>query len=289
MNGTVRYKVNGRYMNGSEVVAYNLVSNTGESIRVNREKAILMISRGLIENMRIQYCNDGVIIRGNKINLNTLPIFDVNKDNFRGPKDTKTKRAEYLIVKRMMFKTSCIGYVLLDGNKREIKLNRQRVIDLASKGLVENAGVGKYQSKEDGTSRLGLRGLGCDLSKLPVVLVNKDGSLVDTSNDKQSVTVRASQVKKPGILYNAINGSKHTVKAGDFLVCTPDGKLVVMDALKARDHLQKVNKSSVIGDEYLSNIDKYSFEALGSTKVSMEARVITRWPIVEISREPVKA
>ena len=140
------YRVTGRYMSGSEVDSYHLVSNTGKVLIANKAKAILLISRGLVENMRVQYSGADVIIRGKGVNLNTLPIFDLNKEAFRNngamPQVGSTSKtakqnplSQYKITKRIMYKTSCIGYMLIDTTGHERKVTKAQAHKLAIEGL----------------------------------------------------------------------------------------------------------------------------------------------------------
>lgn len=288
---SVVYRVTGRYMAGSEISAYHLVGSDGSSLVVNRDKAILMISRGLIENMRVQYSGDSVIIRGKGINLNNLPVFDINKSQFRGtnaPQTGTTKKtssnplSQYRITKRIMYKTSCVGYVVQDASGREAKLNRDKTISFAVKGLIANAEAQKYTPSGSTEARLILRGVGCDLKSLPVILVDMNGNIVDTTKKNQSVTVRATQSRRSGILYCHSKKSTKTFSAGDYIVCTPSGGLNILGNTDAREKMQRAVESSAICDTYLDNLKDYSVEFLGQPRQTLPANVVMRWPVVTI-------
>lgn len=288
------YRVTGRYMNGSEIQSYHLLGNDNSSLVVSRDKAILLISRGLIENMRVQYSGDNVIIRGKGINLNTLPVFDINKDKFResnAPKTGNTKKnkmknpmAQYRVTKRVMYKTSCVGYVIQDASGKEVRINRQKTIELAVKGLIINADAQKYTPAGSVESRLILRGTDGDLKKLPVILVDMNGNVVDTSKKNQNITVRATQSRKSGIIYCESNNSTKTFSSGDYIVVTPNGGLNIVAMSAARDKMQRSMDTYAICDTYLENLVNYSIEFFGQQKRKISPDIVTKWPIVTISR-----
>ena len=282
------YRVTGRYMVGSEIAAYHLVGDNGSTLIVNRDKAILMISRGLIENMRVQYNGNSVIVRGKGVNLNTLPVFDTNKDRFRGNKIQRQDKAnimsKYTIVKRIMVKTSCVGYVISDISGKELKLNRQKIIEFAIKGLITNAEAKKYTQANEQQPKVVLRGLGCDLRSLPTIIVDMNGNVVDTTKNNQKVILRATQVRKSGILYCDKNNKSKTFYSGDYIVCTVNGGLDVIKNRDAKNILSRAIDKSALCDLYLENLSNYSIEFLGQTKQKLVPSMILKWPIVSVDK-----
>ena len=84
VNPNVIYNVTGRYMDGQRLVAYHLVGEDGSQAKEPKERVIILIQQGLISNMRLQVgANGEAIIRGKKINLNNLPVYDEGKQQFR--------------------------------------------------------------------------------------------------------------------------------------------------------------------------------------------------------------
>lgn len=290
----ISYRVTGKYMTGSEIVAYHLVGSNGEELDVRKDKAILMISRGLIENLRVQYSNDDVIIRGKGVNLNTLPIYDLKKEQFRGtnvPESGQTKKtsavnpmSQYKITKRIMYKTSCVGYAIKDASGREANLNRQKTIDFALKGLIVNAEAQKFTKEGSTESTLVLRGIGCNLKSLPIILVDMNGNVVDTTKNSQSVLVRATQSRKAGIIYNEATHERKTFSVGDYIVCMPNGALQIMPYNMAKEHMRKSDSDSAICDTYLEGLKDFSIEFLGQSKQRLNPQVILKWPIVDIQK-----
>lgn len=292
MAGNEIFRVVGRYMAGNELLAYQLVGSSGSNIKVNKEKAILMISRGLIENMRVQYSGDQVLIRGKGVNINNLPVYNMNTETFRNTpnysNNTKQSRcnpiAQYKIIKRIMFKTSCVGYVVLDASGKELKINKNKADELGLSGLFINAEAHKYIPTGSTTPRITLRGVGCELRKLPQLLVDQNGNIVDTTIKNQNINVRATQLRKPGILYNDYAHAKKTFVPGDFLICRPDGTLDIMNNNDARGRLQKASINAAMCDNYLNRSSEFSFEFLGEPKRKMNPNIISRWPVITIMK-----
>ena len=288
------YYVTGKYMTGSEVTAYHLTSDSGQSLIVNKEKAILMISRGLIENMRVQYSDDEVIIRGKGINLKTIPVFDMNKNEFRqsnAPKQGTTNKttrqnpmSQYRIVKRMMFKTSCIGYIVVDAANRESRMKKDKAIELALKGYIINADAQKYIPAGETEPKIVLRGVGCEIKKLPAVLVDQSGRLIDDTANNEIIT-RATLMRRGGILYNNYAKNKKTFAPGDYIVCTPNGGLDVLPAAKAKDVLNRSEATSTVCDSYLNNVAYYNVEFYGDAKRDIAPAMVIKWPVVKITKK----
>ena len=290
----ILYRVTGRYMAGSEVSAYHLNGDDGSNLAVSKEKAILMISRGQIENMRVQYSGDDVIIRGKGTNLNTLPIFDIKKSNFRDGNSpehgssAKTTRqnpmAQYKITKVMMYKTSCVGYVIQDTSGRELRIPRDKAIDFALKGLFINAEASKYRDSSSGDIKVKLRGVGCELRNLDKVLVDQNGNIVDTTKKASSLDVRATKVRKAGIIYNHIKKTKDIFKPGDYLICTPTGAIAVMKNDIAIKSMARSEATTAMCDNYLENLSNFSIEFIGEARNRITGNQVSSWRVVTINR-----
>lgn len=301
MGNNEMFTATGRYMSGTKVASYHLVGDNGSVIIANRDKAILLISRGRVKNMRVQYSGDDVIIRGNGINLNTLPIFDIDKESFRNSgiapqtvtnaannsENTKVNAqsslSQFKITKRIMYKTACVGYVIANVNGQERKISREQAKKLAMDGMIINVDASKYIN--NGKIEIVLRGIGCELKKLPVVLVDANGKAIDTTKTDQTVEVRAVRLSKPGILYNDEEKTKKIFKAGDYMVCLANGKISIMKSEEAANKMHVSSSSNVIGDNYAKNSSKYSFEFLGSPRSKLNEQMIYKWRIVEISNK----
>ena len=295
MAGNIVYRVTGRYMAGSEVTEYHLVGSDGSTLRVGKDKAILMISRGLIENMRVQYSGSEVIIRGKGTNLNNLPVYDIKKDNFRSnntPVQGTTARttrqnpmAQYKIIKRIMFKTSCVGYTIQDATGKEVNINSTKAKDMALRGFFTNADARKYMPNGETEPRVVIRGVGCDLKNLPVILVDQSGNTVDTTKKSQNVGVRAYLSHKAGILYNSEKQVKSMFNAGDYLICTPTGEVAIMKSSIAASSMKNSMDTTAICDNYLDRLSSFSVEFLGDQRRAITPTIVKRWRIVTIVKE----
>lgn len=73
------YNVIGRYMDGTEVVAYQLMNvANGEQKRYSREQMYYLAGRGQLSNCGARLYQDKVLLEGVGMSLNDLPIVDVS-------------------------------------------------------------------------------------------------------------------------------------------------------------------------------------------------------------------
>lgn len=298
-NPNIIYSVTGRYMDGQKIVAYHLVGSDGSQEAATKDRVSWLIGRNMIDNMKIQAGSNGnIILRGKGINLSKLPVFDMNKQEFRSNQasvevansNVSTKKSnvpyanamgQFEIVKRIMFKNKCIGYELHDRNGKHYRKRRQEVLKLAVGKLICNAGVQKYTDKNSGETVLILRGAGTDLSKLPILIVNDNGMIYDPSKASNDLTVRGAYMKSNGIVRD---GEGHSLKfrAGEFIICNADGKVSIVGNEEAkRKYTTKTDCASAVCDDYLSNISKYSIEIFGNSPISLSAGMVKRWTILK--------
>lgn len=179
MANNEKYVVTGRYMKGTEVVGYHLVSNlTNEQKKVSREQFIYLLGKGLIANCTGQLYSDQVIIRGtNGVNIGALPIYDENKKNIRNstgitnviPKDGKMSDImnQLTITARLMNGRENIGFELKNYGGSIARYTREQVLNLAEKRLITNATVQNLNDK--GVNKKILRGAGVELRNLPKI------------------------------------------------------------------------------------------------------------------------
>lgn len=296
------YRVTGRYMTGSTVTGYHLVGEDGSQVVANKERIIYMIGRGQIENMRLQISGSETILRGKGINLNNLPIYDMNKNDFRGnqasqnaastnvvPKNNSgiNPMGQLKIVKRIMYKTNCLGYIVVDHSGNERKLSRRKVIELAIQRLISNAVVQNYTPKDSSETQLILRGIGCDISKLPQVTVDQNGNIIDQANieKKNFAYMRAARTKNGGILHDRKDGKKIPFEKGDYIICGVDSKLRTIKSADASKNFTVTNESNTaICDNSLDNLAYYQVEIFGKAPQSFNADQVKRWPIIKVTR-----
>lgn len=318
-NSRLTFNVTGRYMDGPQVVGYQLVGTDGSQLQVNNDRVIYMIGRGEIENMRIQYSNGDVVPRGKGINLQKLPIFDVNKNSFRGNeaqqkaasmtnKSNFNTMGQQTITKRIMRGRRVEGYVLTDFQGKEKKLPRSKVIELAQKRVISNATVSKYnpykgctleeakrlprfkQEEWDYVQKYGyitrLNGQGVQLDTLPVLVILQDGQIVDpkdiTKYDK--MTMRAFHTSRGGVIYG---GAEHTnFQVGDWIVVKPDGQVQAMSQQEFNRRAEICSsQSQATCDGFLDNLENFDIELFGAKRNKLQVDAVKSWKIVKIQDE----
>lgn len=296
MPGTVTktYRVVGRYMNGANVSAYHLMGNDGSQLAVTKERAIYMVGKGLIDNLRIQTdAEKGVILRGKGINLLSLPVYDEKKNEIRqgyarqGQETTAhvSNLQECRITYQIRSDSTCIGYVVEDASGKSLKLRMDKVVEMAQQGIVTNATAVKKPGSVDANGvvqpgKFFLRGTnGTDLSKLPVIMIDASGNLVDTT--KEPVRVRITKMKCGGIIYDTIKNKKILFNIGDYLVCGKEGMLraVSQDDAPKMFGQDKSGKPAIC-DSKLGNLSNYPIEIFGQTRRVLEGSQVLNWSVV---------
>ena len=180
----VEYQIVGRYMSGKEVTAYHLQSiSTGKGGRYTREQVAYLVGREQITNCIAQIYKDKLLLRGNGVNLDDLPVKQEGKDI-----DPQALRSEVggrsqamgklMLVKAIKSGRNTGGYVVQNDGCGAKRFKRQQVIELAKAGKIANARVQNYNGKEL------LRGFGCNLDQLPTeVIGGQQSETQEESND----------------------------------------------------------------------------------------------------------
>lgn len=295
MSERVTYRVVGRYMDGKNITGYHYVGSDYSQMPVTKERAIYLIGKGLVENMRVQTNTDGeLIIRGKGVNLTELPIYDTKKQEFRGNGNQQNaggqqnraiqaggKQVSYTIVKRIMSKTTCVGYLVKSSMGNDAKLQRDQVIKLGIEKLLTNASVQKYREREGAEPKIILRGINCDLSKLPILIVNEYGKIIDPAADIKEVVIRAARMKRGGLIKHS-SGAVKTFENGDYIVVKADGKLGV---IKGDEFIRGYEKDSdhneATCDPYLSNLAEFKVEIFGSQAVELKPEQVKTWAMAK--------
>lgn len=180
-------------MSGSTVSGYHILGSDCSQMKVSKNHLIRLIDKNLIDNCRIQTCNNELLIRGNGINLNELPVFDERRGELRNipitgdlsqyGKDTNPNNVfGKLRITRRIVKVeqepngekrgTCIGYEVISSNGVCKKLRYEKVIEMASTNQIGNAQV----LVEGDTIRL--TGIGVYLEALPAIYVDAKGNEV---------------------------------------------------------------------------------------------------------------
>ena len=181
-----KHKVTGRYMHGTTVSGYHIVSNKDNKQRkVTREQFIFLLGRGDIANCRGQLYGNQVIIRGTGgVNIEDLPVFDERTGVIRGsenvsnvrPKDGDMTKVlgQLIITARLMNGRNNIGFEIRNHGGKVARLPRNKVIELASQKMIANAVV--QNLTKDGVTKKLLRGAGMSLRDLPAIQVDLEGN-----------------------------------------------------------------------------------------------------------------
>lgn len=172
------YIVVAKYSDGPEITAYHLQNiKDGSSQRFSRYQTIFLIGRGQIRNCSAQLYKDGVIIRGEGINLTalkTLPDPLAITSNGEAEIQNGTKPGEgFFKTPPILTLTAVIkngklvvGYLVKNEKTgKEIPVDRKKVLEYAYKKLVSNA----WAQKDNKNNTFILRGLNCNLSDLTVL------------------------------------------------------------------------------------------------------------------------
>lgn len=271
----VTYRVIGRYMDGRDVKAYHFIGSDDKNYIYNKETTIYMIGKGLVENMRISTCDGEIIIRGKGINLNKLPVYDETKQQYRNVSNNDNKTSESMgmltITKRIMHKTNCIGYVLRDIAGNEKKLKRADVLNLVADKKVTNATLSRTINKETGMPVTSLRGIDCALKKLPILILNESGKIIDPLISNNETIIRAVRMKTSGVIRELVSNSVKRFSAGDFLIIQANGEL---DTIAGTKFSQKYEYDKTHGqatcDYYLDRLDDFSVEMYGCKEIKLK-------------------
>lgn len=300
INPNLIYNVTGRYMDGQKVVGYHLVGEDGSQAQEGKDRIIWAIGKGIISNMRIQIGNNKeIIIRGKGINLNNLPVYDQKKQQFRNDNvsqlaaNTKVPTVksseneanpmgQYKILKRIMIKNRCIGYEVQDFSGRITRKKRDTVIKLALQKLISNAVANKYTKSGSNVPELVLRGVDCDLSKLPILIVADNGKIIDPTVETSNLSVRSAYMKRSGIIYNNTDGTTMTFKTGDFIICGVNGKIKIQNRFEVeKEFMVDKELNTAVCDDYLFCVGNYSIELLGNKPIKLTENMVKSWSIMK--------
>lgn len=294
----IQYQVVGRYMNGSEVTGYHLQSiETGKSGKYSKDQLVFLIGRKQITNCTAQLYKDDVIIRGNGMSLNDLPV--INEDgnlrnseglgNIRQGTSAVAAVEMFNIVGAIKSGRNTVGYVLQNAGCGIKKVKRAQVLQLAQQGKIGNAKVQNYNGN------LILRGIGCDLGDLPSENITKQ-STSNTSEVKQVDNAILKDLKNDNInkaavtklisisqLYYKGNG-KFEVALVDFGVANDDLSRaeLITELEKFKDEVKRVighnfyNTDDVLDTNIRGNNFVYTFDDPYYTSIADYTRAARR-------------
>jgi hypothetical protein len=164
------YQIVGRYMDGKEVTAYHLQSlENGKAGRYSREQVAYLVGRGQITNCTGQIFKDKLLLRGEGISLEDLPVQQENGElkkadslgRIRRGTDAASALTQVMIVGVLSRGRNVVGYTVQNAGGGKTNIERAKLLELARDGKVGNARVQLYQGKPI------LKGVGVDLTTLP--------------------------------------------------------------------------------------------------------------------------
>ena len=179
----------GRYMSGSEVTAYHLSNIEDEkSGKYSREAVAYLIGKGLITNCDAQLYNGDIILRGKGMKLSSLPVKYESGEvanvretvMHRRNRDIENMFNSLEVVGIIKSGRETIAYELKNNGGRVKPFTKNRTIELAKEGKLSNARMQNWKDGKTGKSTMLLRGINCDLSKLPVKQVEEKKEAIDT-------------------------------------------------------------------------------------------------------------
>ena len=178
MASRVQYQVVGRYMDGKRVTGYHLMSTEKDkSGKYTKEQVAYLVGRGQITNCTGQMIknkdgwSDFLLRATSGASLDSLPVVNeegkLSRTDAIGHVRRNTSAADamtqYKIVGVLTMGKNIAGYVIQNSGGGTKKISRAALLEEAKAGRIGNARVQKYDGKYI------LKGVNCDLSKLPVI------------------------------------------------------------------------------------------------------------------------
>lgn len=161
------YRLVGQCKNGVRVEGYIIEDQSNSRAYIPKQELERLVMLKKVVNAHGQIYNGKFYIKGKNCKLTDLPVLD-NQGNLIS-KGVQKKTAPYMkIVKRVVKGKDTIAYLMelhhpTSGANESGILPREAVLKFAENGVVMNARV-----QRDGGKSI-LRGVNCDLSKLPVM------------------------------------------------------------------------------------------------------------------------
>jgi hypothetical protein len=282
------YNVSGRYIHNDKVVAYQLKSDDGDIFVEGVDRVAWMVSKGLVPNMRIAIDADNkTVLRGRKVNINKLPVYDINelseKDRAKFTSDD-VNYGKCIITKRILFNKRCFGYEVKTPDNKLRHISRDQTIELTGQKLVGNAEVFKYTDEETDKTNLILKGVGVDLTKLPILVINDDGKIIDPSENNSDLAIRAILMNSNGVIRGKNDKTMLQFKKGDFVLCEGIGELRVITKEEFEKQYKKSSDSKALCDVYFDN-NRYELQIFGRDLINLTVDIIKQWMLVKAVKE----
>lgn len=158
--GNETFKIIGRYMKGTELVGYQLVSSNGEQVKMSKKSVEDLINKGLIPECRLAKYEGKIYVRG--VRASELPVMNINTGII---KDGKLEVIQtYRITHRIIQGGKVIGYQIQDNQGNVHNVTQDKAWQLASKKMLINAAAGFI-----GKTKV-IKGTEIELRRLPYIL-----------------------------------------------------------------------------------------------------------------------
>jgi hypothetical protein len=172
MAARTMYQIVGRYMNGAEVTGYHLQSmDSGKNGRYTREQVVYLVGRDQVTNCSGQIYQDKVLLRGVGVSLEDLPVVQEssgeitrteNIGRVKKGTDAASALTQFTIVGTIVSGRNTIGYTIANAGGATRDISKAQVIELIGAKKIGNARTQTYKGETL------IRGVGCDISELPV-------------------------------------------------------------------------------------------------------------------------
>jgi hypothetical protein len=168
----VEYQLVGRYLDGKNVVGYQIQSlESGKSGRYSKDALAYLVGRGQVTNCTGGIYKDDFLLRGVGIQIDDLPVVNADGAISRTDNIGKVRRgtsAEDALTQLMIVATikngrNVVGYRLRNAGGGEANAERNKVLALAKEGRIGNARVQMYNGK------IILKGVNVNIKELPVI------------------------------------------------------------------------------------------------------------------------
>lgn len=171
-NRRIEYQIVGRYMDGTEVTGYQLMSmDTGKTAIYNKEQVAFLVGKGQITNCEGQIYQDKFLLRGKGMKISELPVYQksgaLTKTDSLGKirRGTSAEDAmtQVTISAVVTDGRNVVGYVVKNSAGATKVIDRMQLLTEAKAGRIGNARVQMYNGKPI------LKGVNCDLKQLPKI------------------------------------------------------------------------------------------------------------------------
>lgn len=139
-NQDIRYTLVGRFMDGVNLVGYQVMDTHGNPSSVAKDRAIGLARSNLINNARLvedRATNKSYLV-GVGVKISQLPALNMRTGAAKNISQDHGSMTTLAVIARIMSGTKVIGYVVKDAKGQEYNLSQEKVWQLAREKLVSN-------------------------------------------------------------------------------------------------------------------------------------------------------